>query len=86
MTTDGSPAADIGSVVRVRWDQTGEEDEYTLVTPIEEDFTQRRISAATPFAAAVRGRHAGEQVAVRGIGQRCSVTILAVAEPAAASR
>lgn len=75
------PRAAVGSVVRVRWGDEADEEEYTIVSPPDADIGRFMISAATPFAAAVIGHHAGQTVTVRGVGQSCRVAIVSVSHP-----
>ena len=71
----------VGSRVSVRWTDQEQIEEYTIVPPHEADWQRAMISEATPFGQAVLGQPPGQIVNVRVKGQRCGVTIVAVADP-----
>jgi transcription elongation factor GreA len=74
--------AGIGSCVRVRH-QSGDVAEYHLVSSIESDVGNGRVSVAAPVGRALEGRRRGETVVVETPKGRQELEILAVA-PAAA--
>lgn len=71
----------VGSRVSVRWTDQEQIEEYTIVPPHEADWQRAMISEASPFGQAVLGQLQGEIVNVRVNGQRCRVTIVAIADP-----
>jgi transcription elongation GreA/GreB family factor len=78
MANVGLSKVSVGSVVRVRWTDQLEEDQFTIVPDHEADVTLLRVAASAPFARAVIGHVAGDRVAVRGVDHRYAVTIVAV--------
>lgn len=78
MANVGQPKVSVGSVVRVRWADQREEDQFTIVPDHEADATLSRVAASAPFSKAVMGRVAGERVAFRGVDHPYAVTIVSV--------
>ena len=74
----------VGSRVSVRWADQDQIEEYTIVRPHDADWQQAMVSEACPFGQAVLGHPAGETVSIRVNGQRCRVTIVAIADPTTA--
>lgn len=68
----------IGSTVTVRDVETGEREVYTLVRPGQADIANNRISSVTPFAHALYGRSAGEEVLVDAPGGEIRMIIESV--------
>ena len=77
-TRDG--VVSLGSRVRVRDLDTGEEVEYVVVGSAEADPTAFKISNASPVGSALMGRAAGETVEVRTPGGRVRYEILSVSD------
>ncbi|MDA8216693.1 MAG: GreA/GreB family elongation factor [Dehalococcoidales bacterium] len=75
----GEPdVAGLGSRVTLRWED-GDEEQYTLVGPLEADVSEGRLSHASPIGQALLGRRKGEQVEVRTPGGPRRLLLLAVA-------
>ncbi|MBR2520962.1 MAG: transcription elongation factor GreA [Oscillospiraceae bacterium] len=54
-------AANVGSKVRVKDEETGEEEEYTIVGSQEADPMNGRVSEDSPFGSALIGKTVGEK-------------------------
>lgn len=52
----------LNSTVRIKAEETGEEKEFTLVTPDRADIKQRRISIMAPLGTALLGFREGQKV------------------------
>ena len=52
----------VGAAVRIKDLETGEEEEYTLVSGAEADFSQGRISVSSPVGKALLGHKKGDTV------------------------
>lgn len=82
---DGQVPADIvrmGSTVRYRTD-TGQEQQVTLVYPVDADIAQGRISIMTPVGTALIGLRVGQSITWRDRNaKRHMLTVLAVRQPA----
>lgn len=74
------PAANIGlgTLVRVR-DESGEESQYVIVTPMEAQPTSGRISDQSPVGKALMGHMAGETIVVHTPNGDEKMEIVAVA-------
>jgi transcription elongation factor GreA len=70
----------VGSVVRVREVQSGEELRYEIVGAEEADPSEHRISNQSPLGEALMGRTAGKTVKVKTPGGVRSYLILSVGE------
>ncbi len=68
----------IGSRVRVRYDDTHDEDEFVLVSE-EVEALPGRLSPGSPLGRALLGRRRGEQVMFRAPGGAMVVHVVAVA-------
>ena len=77
----------MGSTVRFRDEQTGQDRTVTLVYPGAEDITAGRISVITPIGAALVGLAAGQSIVWHTrTGEARELTVLSVERaPAAAS-
>jgi len=72
----GTGVIRVGSRVCVR--DTADRVEFDIVEPHEADFAEARVSAASPLARALLGRHVGEEVRYRAPGGVRSVTVVEV--------
>ncbi|MCY1548210.1 Regulator of nucleoside diphosphate kinase [compost metagenome] len=83
---DAAVPADIvrmGSTARYRKD-TGQEQEVTLVYPVDADIATGRISIMTPIGTALIGLRVGQSITWRDrANKRHMLTVLAVTAPAA---
>lgn len=68
----------LGSTVRLRDRRTGEEITYQLVSTIEADFNQNKISTESPVGRALLGKKAGETVDIKVPAGELSYEILSV--------
>ncbi len=55
----------LGVTVKLKDLNTGEEIEYTLVTPEEVDFEQRKISVASPIAQGLLNHRVGDELEIK---------------------
>ena len=69
--------ASLGSVVKIV-DEDGEEDEYKLVSSLESDPFNNKISIESPLGFAIKGHKVGETVLVESPNGGYSVKILSV--------
>ena len=76
-------AVGIGSGVRLKDVQTGEELEFVLVSPAEADPSDNRLSYESPVGKAILGRSAGDVVEVDVPAGRLAYEILEVRPPGA---
>ena len=56
--------AQFGSTVKVRDEESGKENEYTIVGPTEADLSEGKLSVESPVAEAVVGKMAGDKFVV----------------------
>ena len=70
--------AGIGSVVTVK-DEDGEEDEYKLVSSVEADPFNNKISVESPLGIAIKGHKTGDTVLVESPNGGYNITILNIA-------
>ncbi len=68
----------LGSRVTVRWED-GDEEQYTIVGPLEADVRAGRLSHTSPVGRALLGRRKGEEVQVETPGGPRCLQLLAVA-------
>ena len=69
--------ASIGSMVTIK-DEDGEEEEYKLVSSVEADPFNNKISNESPIAAAIMGKKVGDTVEVSSPDGVYSVRIVAI--------
>lgn len=55
----------VGATVRVRNVDTGDEDTWTLVSPVEADILSNRLSVQSPVGSALLGKGVGETAVAR---------------------
>jgi regulator of nucleoside diphosphate kinase len=73
----------MGSTATYRKD-TGQEQEVTLVYPVDADIAAGRISIMTPIGTALIGLRVGQSITWRDrAGKRHMLTVLAVTAPSA---
>jgi transcription elongation factor GreA len=70
----------VGSVVRLRDLESGEEVEYRIVGALEADPAEHRISNQSPLGEALMGRTAGKTVKVKTPGGLRTYVIISVGE------
>ncbi len=70
--------ANIGSVVTIK-DEDGEEDEYKLVSSVEADPFNNKISVESPIGVAIKGHKVGDTVLVESPNGGYNITILKIA-------
>ncbi len=70
--------ASIGSVVTIQ-DEFGDEEEYKLVSSVEADPFNNKISVDSPLGVAIKGHKNGETVLVESPNGGYNITILKVA-------
>ena len=70
--------AGIGSIVTVQ-DEDGDEEEYKLVSSVESDPFNNKVSVESPIGVAIKGHKAGEKVLVESPNGGYDITILKVA-------
>ena len=70
--------AGIGSVVTVK-DEDGDEEEYKLVSSVEADPFNNKISVESPIGIAIKGHKTGDTVVVESPNGGYSITIMNVA-------
>ena len=73
-----SGVVSIGSVVTIQ-DDDGEEEEYKIVSSVESDPFNNKISIESPIGSALKGHKSGEVVNVQSPNGGYDVTILKVA-------
>ncbi len=71
----------LGALVKIRDEETLEEQEYVLVGNKEEDIFNNRISSESPVGAAIIGRKKGEIVDVRAPAGILRYKILKISKP-----
>ena len=71
-------AAGIGSVVTVQ-DEDGDEEEYKLVSSVEADPFNNKISVESPIGLAIKGHKTGDTVLVESPNGGYNITILNIA-------
>ena len=62
-TEDGAHAQ-FGSTVKVRDEESGKEQEYTIVGATEASLAEGKLSVESPVAQAIIGKHAGDKATV----------------------
>lgn len=70
--------AGIGSMVTVQ-DEDGDEEEYKLVSSVEADPFNNKLSVESPMGTAIKGHKAGETVFVESPNGGYNITILKIA-------
>lgn len=73
-----SGVAGIGSVVTIK-DEDGDEEEYKLVSSVEADPFNNKISVESPIGVAIKGHKTGDTVQVESPNGGYNITILKVA-------
>ncbi len=68
----------IGSVVTIK-DEDGDEEEYKIVSSVESDPFNNKISVESPIGMAIKGHKKGDQVLVESPNGGYNITILKVA-------
>ncbi len=68
----------LGATVKVRDKKTGEEITYQLVSSVEADFSQNKISTESPVGRALLGKKAGEAVEISVPVGKLSYEVLSV--------
>ena len=69
--------AQIGSLVTVQ-DEDGDEEEYKLVSSVEADPFNNKISVESPIGTAIKGHKTGDKVLVESPNGGYNITILSV--------
>ena len=70
--------ASIGSMVTIK-DDDGEEEEYKLVSSVEADPFNNKISVESPIGSAIKGHKKGDKVLVQSPNGGYNITIVKVA-------
>ncbi|MDD2393412.1 MAG: transcription elongation factor GreA [Eubacteriales bacterium] len=71
----------IGAVVKLKDEETGEEDEYTLVSSKEADLFENKISTESPVGSAILGKSKGQTVDVRTPSGTLKYKIVKISKP-----
>ena len=71
----------IGAVVKLRDEETGEEDEYILVSSKEADLFDNKISTESPVGSAILGRSRGQVVDVKTPSGTLKYKIVKISKP-----
>lgn len=71
----------IGAVVKLKDEETGEEDEYTLVSSKEADLFENKISTESPVGSAILGKSKGQTVDVRTPAGTLKYKIVKISKP-----
>ena len=79
---DGNPSksAAVGSWVKVRELDSGDEETFHIVDARQVDYLENRIPPDNPMGRALLGRKAGDEVAVAGPERKIRYSILAVGQ------
>ena len=71
----------IGAVVKLRDEETGEEDEYILVSSKEADLFENKISTESPVGSAILGKSRGQVVDVKTPSGTLKYKIVKISKP-----
>ncbi len=71
----------IGAVVKLKDEETGEEDEYTLVSSKEADLFENKISTESPVGSAILGKSRGQVVDVKTPSGTLKYKIMKISKP-----
>ena len=77
-TKNNGSGASIGSIVTIK-DEDGEEEEYKLVSSIEADPFNNKLSVESPMGLAIKGHKVGDIVLVESPNGGYNITILNIA-------
>lgn len=76
---NGDGEVRVGSVVTIRYEEDGEEEEYTIVGTNEADPFENKISNESPIAQAVMGKKENDKVSVESPNGSFDIEIVKVA-------
>ena len=77
-TKNKNGVASIGSIVTIK-DEDGEEEEYKLVSSVEADPFNNKISVESPIGSAIKGHKKGDKVLVQSPNGGYNIEIVKVA-------
>ena len=70
----------IGCIVRVKDEKTGEESEYSIVSSMESDPFEGKLSEESPFGKALVGKRVGDLASFETPGGVMKVTVLSISK------
>lgn len=68
----------LGATVKIRDKKTGEEITYRLVSSVESDFSQNKISTESPVGRALLGKAAGDEVEISVPAGKLAYEVLSI--------